>query len=119
MPATAKMNHDGLEKWMLGSTADPFVNANMLELSKTGFMSNRGRQNAASYLISDLQVDWRFGAAHFESMLIDFDAASNYGNWQYLAGVGNDPKPDRYFNTKKQAAYYDPNGSYQQLWLRG
>jgi deoxyribodipyrimidine photo-lyase len=79
-------------------------------------MSNRGRQNVASYLIHDLKVDWRAGAAYFERMLIDYDAASNYGNWLYIAGVGNDPRPFRKFNTKMQQEYYDPEGTFVEKW---
>ena len=59
----------------------------MRELSATGWMSNRGRQNVASYLVNDLGIDWRMGAYWFEHMLIDYDPCSNWGNWQYLAGV--------------------------------
>jgi deoxyribodipyrimidine photo-lyase len=105
------------ESWINGTTANDFINANMLEIKHTGFMSNRGRQVAASYLINDLDGDWRQGAAYFESVLVDFDAASNYGNWQYIAGVGNDPRPNRYFNPKTQAERYDPNNAFQRLWL--
>ncbi len=89
----------------------------MLELEKTGWMSNRGRQNVASYFAKELQLDWRIGAAYFESMLLDYDVHSNYGNWMYVSGVGNDPR-DRKFNIKLQAERYDPSGKYQQLWLQ-
>jgi deoxyribodipyrimidine photo-lyase len=106
------------EKWQTGNTGEPFVDANMQELNLTGFMSNRGRQNVASYLVKDLNADWRMGAAWFESMLVDYDPCSNYGNWMYVAGVGNDPREDRYFNVKKQAERYDPDGEYVKLWLR-
>ena len=99
-----------------GNTGDPFVDANMRELLFTGWMSNRGRQNVASYLVHQMKQDWRKGAAWFESLLIDYDPASNYGNWMYAAGVGNDPR-DRVFNTKRQAAMYDKDGKFQQLWL--
>jgi len=75
------------EKWCKGETGYPFVDANMRELNATGFMSNRGRQNVASFLSKDLEIDWRFGAEYFESMLIDHDPCSNWGNWQYAAGV--------------------------------
>jgi deoxyribodipyrimidine photo-lyase len=78
-----------------------FIDASMIELKLTGFMSNRGRQNAASYLCSDLALDWRYGAAYFEHQLIDYDVCSNLGNWAYLAGVGNDPRGSRYYNIKK------------------
>jgi deoxyribodipyrimidine photo-lyase len=105
------------ENWKLGKTADDFVNANMLELRNTGFMSNRGRQNVASYLCHDLKLDWRMGAAYFEEMLIDYDVSSNWCNWAYIAGVGNDPRNGRAFNLEKQAKTYDPEAKYRKLWL--
>ena len=103
-------------KWKNGRTNNPFVNANMNELRVTGWMSNRGRQNVASYLINNLELDWRKGAQWFEEQLIDYDPCSNYGNWLYLSGYGNDPRPGRYFNVKKQAATYDPQGKYTNMW---
>lgn len=102
--------------WTQGQTGDALVDAAMRELKETGFQSNRARQNAASYWIHDLKQPWRVGAAYFEAMLLDYDAASNWGNWAYIAGVGNDPRPFRKFNTEKQAAQYDPDGSYQRTW---
>ncbi|MEM6963523.1 MAG: DASH family cryptochrome [Bacteroidota bacterium] len=105
-----------MQKWIDGETGDDFVDANMIELKSTGFMSNRGRQNVASYLVHQLNLDWRAGAAWFESMLIDYDVTSNYGNWIYAAGVGNDPR-DRVFNTQKQASMYDKSKSFRRLWL--
>lgn len=112
-------NHDRnkIQQWINGHTNDEFVNANMIELATTGWMSNRGRQNVASYFVHDLQQDWTIGAAYFESQLIDYDVHSNYGNWMYVAGVGNDPI-NRKFNTQLQAKSYDPNGSYRALWLQ-
>lgn len=106
-----------LLKWINGQSEDDFVNANMLELKHTGWMSNRGRQNVASYWAKQLHQDWRIGAAYFESMLVDYDVHSNWGNWMYNSGVGNDPR-NRIFNTKRQAEMYDPNRKYQQLWLQ-
>ncbi|ASU32528.1 DASH family cryptochrome [Mucilaginibacter xinganensis] len=106
-----------LNNWITGKTGVPFIDANMTELNLTGFMSNRGRQNVASYLCNDLHLDWRYGAAYFEQQLIDYDVCNNWGNWAYLAGVGNDPRTNRYFNIAKQAATYDSNGTFQQLWL--
>jgi deoxyribodipyrimidine photo-lyase len=106
-----------LNKWITGNTPEPFVNANMLELAATGFMSNRGRQNVASFFAKGWKLDWRMGAAYFESMLVDYDVHSNYGNWMYNAGVGNDPR-DRQFNIAWQAARYDANGSFQNTWLQ-
>ena len=105
-----------IQQWIQGETKDDFVNANMIELRETGFMSNRGRQNVASYFSKELLLDWRIGAAYFESMLIDYDVHSNYGNWMYVAGVGNDPR-DRKFNTQLQAERYDQNHKYRKLWL--
>ncbi len=112
-----KVNKQLLQEWIDGQTKQVFVNANMLELKKTGFMSNRGRQNVASYFCHDLKLDWRFGAAYFEQELIDYDVTSNWGNWAYIAGVGNDPRPDRIFNIEKQAQDYDKKGLYRKLWL--
>ena len=89
----------------------------MIELQKTGWMSNRGRQNVASYWAKEWEQDWRIAAKYFESMLIDYDVHSNYGNWMYLGGVGNDPRPNRAFNLEKQAEYYDPDGTFRKLWL--
>lgn len=103
-------------QWCDGVTPDDFVNANMIELKKTGWMSNRGRQNVASYLIHDLNVSWTLGASYFEKMLIDYDPDSNWGNWLYLSGRGSDPR-SRKFNTQKQANDYDPSGSYRRKWL--
>lgn len=103
--------------WRKGRTGVPFIDANMREIAKTGFMSNRGRQNVASFLVNDLQVNWQYGAEYFESMLVDYDAASNWGNWNYLAGVGNDPREIRIFNIMSQARKYDPQGEYVKLWL--
>jgi len=104
-----------LDDWIEGRTQEPFVNANMIELKKTGWMSNRGRQNVASYFAKELLMDWRIGAAYFESQLIDYDVHSNYGNWMYVSGVGNDPR-DRKFNVQLQAERYDAAGKFQLLW---
>ncbi len=106
------------EKWCSGMTGIPFVDANMRELKHTGFMSNRGRQNVASFLVKDLKIDWRMGAEWFESLLLDYDPCSNYGNWNYVAGIGNDPRENRYFNVVKQAKRYDEDGLYVKQWCR-
>jgi deoxyribodipyrimidine photo-lyase len=90
----------------------------MRELKATGFMSNRGRQNVASFWVHEYAQDWRYGAAYFEEQLIDYDPASNWGNWAYLAGVGHDPRGWRKFNIEKQAQQYDPDDKYQDLWLK-
>ncbi|MDO3382450.1 DASH family cryptochrome [Gilvimarinus algae] len=104
------------KQWCQGSTPYPLVNALMHELNATGWMSNRGRQIAASCLVNELALDWRYGAAYFEQRLIDYDVASNWGNWQYIAGVGADPRGGRHFNLEKQAEQYDPGGDYVNRW---
>ncbi len=103
--------------WAEGETGIPFIDANMRELAQTGFMSNRGRQNVASFLTKDLLVNWVMGAEWFESMLVDYDPCSNYCNWLYVAGVGNDPRENRYFNIITQAQRYDANGDYVKTWI--
>lgn len=104
-------------KWCSGNTPYSLVNACMKELSATGYLSNRGRQIVASCLVNELSVDWRYGAAWFEQNLIDYDAAVNWGNWQYISGVGTDPRGGRHFNITKQTELYDPYKEYQSLWL--
>ena len=106
-----------INQWINGETDSDFINANMLEIKNTGWMSNRGRQNVASYFCKILKQDWRIGAAYFEKMLIDYDVHSNYGNWMYLAGVGNDPR-SRTFNAAKQAEQYDSEYKFRNLWLK-
>jgi len=104
------------QAWCHGNTPFPLVNALMSQLNETGFMSNRGRQIAASCFVNELSLDWRYGAAYFEQQLIDYDIASNWGNWQYLAGVGADPRGLRHFNLDKQTAQYDPEGQFINKW---
>lgn len=105
------------KNWLNGTTKEHFVNANMIELNESGWMSNRGRQNVASYLVHDLGIDWRIGAEYFESLLLDYDVSSNWCNWQYVSGVGNDPRENRKFNIKLQQERYDPNNRYTKYWL--
>lgn len=105
------------QRWVEGLTGVPFVDANMRELKATGFMSNRGRQNVASFLVNDLGIDWTWGASYFESQLIDYDVCSNWGNWMYVGGVGNDPRENRYFNILRQANNYDKKGDFVRLWI--
>jgi deoxyribodipyrimidine photo-lyase len=112
-----KQDWPRFEQWCQGQTGFPLVDANMRELAATGFMSNRGRQNVASFLTKNLGIDWRMGAEWFESLLIDYDPCSNYGNWNYTAGVGNDARGFRYFNIPKQSKDYDPKGHYVKHWL--
>jgi deoxyribodipyrimidine photo-lyase len=116
IPATHFCPHQ-FRAWCDGETAYPLINAIMKELISTGFISNRARQLAASALIHELECDWRYGAAWFEQHLLDYDVASNWGNWQYIAGVGADPRGGRHFNIDKQSKLYDPNLEYQKKWL--
>ncbi len=118
---TAQKTHgsfyaERFRKWCQGNTPYPIVNACMKQLNQTGFMSNRGRQIVASCLLHELGIDWRYGAAYFEERLIDYDVASNWGNWQYIAGVGADPRGGRQFNLEKQTEQYDPNHSFINKW---
>ena len=104
------------QQWKKGETPFPIVNACMHQLNETGYMSNRGRQLVASCLVHELGLDWRYGAAYFESQLVDYDVASNWGNWQYLAGVGADPRGSRQFNLEKQTEMYDPHMEFIDRW---
>ena len=103
--------------WSEGRTGMPLIDASIKELNQTGFTSNRARQNLASFLVNDLKVNWQIGAEYFESLLIDYDPCSNWGNWNYIAGVGNDPREGRYFNIVSQARKYDPEGTFVRSWL--
>jgi len=105
------------ETWCEGQTGYPLIDANMRELKTTGFMSNRGRQNVASFLTKNLGINWQMGAQWFESLLIDYDVCSNWGNWNYTAGIGNDARGFRYFNIPKQSLDNDYHGDYLRHWL--
>lgn len=106
------------QKWCFGNSPYPLVNACMNQLAHTGYLSNRGRQIAASCLVNELEVDWRHGAAWFEHQLVDYDVAVNWGNWQYIAGVGADPRGGRHFNLTKQTEMFDARGSYRARWVK-
>lgn len=117
IPIPWKEDWKRFDLWREGMTGFPLVDANMRELTATGFMSNRGRQNVASFLTKNLGINWQMGAEWFESWLIDYDVCSNWGNWNYTAGVGNDSRGFRFFNIVKQSKDYDPDGSYVKHWL--
>lgn len=104
------------QKWCQGETPYPLVNACMRQLNATGYMSNRGRQIVASCLVNELDMDWRYGAAYFEQHLVDYDVAVNWGNWQYLAGVGADPRGKRRFDIDKQTESYDRERKFINKW---
>lgn len=107
-----------LDAWRHGRTGIPFVDAGMRELWATGTMHNRVRMSAASLLVKNLLVDWRVGEAWFWDTLVDADEASNPGNWQWVAGSGQDAAPYfRVFNPERQAARFDPDGAYVRRWV--
>jgi len=103
--------------WQEGRTGVPFIDANMRELRSTGWMSSCGRQCVASFLIKDLGLDWRLGAEWFESFLLDHDLTSNYGNWNYSAGIGNDPDQGKHLDVLNRGLEYDPAGEYIRTWV--
>nr|WP_067059494.1 DASH family cryptochrome [Mucilaginibacter sp. L294] len=111
-------NQDELfEHWKNGQTGVPFIDAAMHQLNATGFINNYSRQAVATYLTKDLQVDWTKGALYFEEKLIDYSPASNWGNWAFVAGVGNDTKSNRFFNAAKPTDQLDTNSDFITTWL--
>ncbi|KAI2617072.1 cryptochrome [Hypoxylon sp. NC1633] len=101
-----------------GTTGMGLIDASQRELLHTGYTSNRARQNVASFLAKHLNIDWRYGAEWYEMLLVDYDVSSNWANWQYVAGVGNDPRGEaRIFNPVKQAFDYDKDGDYVRCWV--
>ncbi len=108
-----------LERFNAGTTGMGLIDASQRELLHTGYTSNRARQNVASFLAKHLGIDWRYGAEWYEMLLVDYDVSSNWANWQYVAGVGNDPRSDvRIFNPVKQTFDYDKNGDYIRTWVQ-
>jgi deoxyribodipyrimidine photo-lyase len=105
------------EAWKEGMTGYPIVDAGMRELAREGFMHNRARMIVASFLTKTLYLDWRLGAAHFSEMLADADLANNCGNWQWVAGTGNDTRPNRVLNPLRQAHRFDPRGEYVRRYV--
>jgi deoxyribodipyrimidine photo-lyase len=105
------------EAWQQGRTGYPLVDAAMRQLAEEGFMHNRARMTVASFLCKDLYVDWRPGAWHFWDLLTDGEIANNAGNWQWVAGTGNDTRPNRVLNPVRQAERFDPEGLYVRRYL--
>ncbi len=105
-------------KWCEGKTGYPIVDAGMRQLNETGFMHNRVRMITASFLIKHLLIDWRWGEAYFAEKLLDFDLASNNGNWQWAAGSGCDAAPYfRVFNPALQTEKFDQEEAYIRQWI--
>jgi deoxyribodipyrimidine photo-lyase len=106
------------QRWCKGSTGFPIVDAGMREMNKTGFMHNRVRMIAASFLIKDLHIDWRWGEKYFAQTLLDYDPAVNNGNWQWVASTGSDAQPYfRIFNPWNQQKKFDPECTYIKQWV--
>ncbi len=109
---------DAFEAWRTGRTGYPVVDAAMRQLRATGFVHNRARMIAASFLTKDLLLDWQDGEAEFMRHLVDGDVASNNGGWQWTAGTGTDPQPwFRVFNPVLQGKRFDPDGAYVRRWV--
>lgn len=100
------------DAWRRGRTGVPIVDAGMRQLLREGYMHNRARLITAAFLVRVLRVHWKEGADHFHALLTDGDVADNYGNWQWVAGTGNDTRPGRRFNLLRQARRFDPEGDY-------
>jgi deoxyribodipyrimidine photo-lyase len=111
-------NEEEFDAWCNGMTGYPMVDAGMRELNATGFMHNRVRMVVAGFLTKHLLIDWRWGEAYFAGKLLDFELASNNGNWQWAAGTGCDAAPYfRIFNPTEQARKFDPAGVYLRKWI--
>ena len=110
-------DEEALTAWRDGLTGYPIVDAAMRQLRAEGWMPGRARLLAASFLVKDLRLDWRLGAAHFAELLVDGDVASNSGNWQWVAGTGTDTRPNRIFNPVRQALRFDPAGDYVRRYV--
>ncbi|MEU6577331.1 deoxyribodipyrimidine photo-lyase [Streptomyces sp. NPDC046805] len=108
---------EDIEAWREGRTGYPIVDAAMRQLLHEGWMHNRGRLLAASFLAKTLYVDWRVGARHFLELLVDGDVANNQLNWQWMAGTGTDTRPNRVLNPITQAKRFDPDGAYVRRWV--
>jgi len=106
-----------LAAWKAGMTGYPIIDAGMRQLAAEGFMHNRARLLTASFLTKNLGIHWTQGARHFFDLLTDGDVSNNSGNWQWVAGTGNDTRPNRRFNPLRQAHRFDPDGSYVRRYV--
>ncbi|KFX99627.1 hypothetical protein V490_01733 [Pseudogymnoascus sp. VKM F-3557] len=117
-PSSDPASSAALARFLNGTTGTGLIDASQRELAITGYTSSRARQNVANFLAKHLELDWRLGAEWYEYSLTDYDVSSCWGNWQYVAGVGNDPRGDgRSFNPIKQSWDYDPKGEYCRTWI--
>ena len=106
-----------LDAWRAGQTGIPIVDAGLRQLAAEGFMHNRARMITASFLTRNLGIDWRHGYAHFGALLADGDVAANAGNWQWVAGTGNNTRPNRVLNPLRQAQRFDHDGRYVRRYV--
>ncbi|KFY14615.1 hypothetical protein V492_02522 [Pseudogymnoascus sp. VKM F-4246] len=117
-PSSDPASSAALARFLNGTTGTGLIDASQRELALTGYTSSRARQNVANFLAKHLELDWRLGAEWYEYALMDYDVSSCWGNWQYVAGVGNDPRGEgRSFNPIKQSWDYDPKGEYCRTWI--
>ncbi len=108
----------GLQAWQQGRTGYPIVDAGMRELWHSGWMHNRVRMVAASFLVKHLLINWQFGERWFWDTLVDADLANNAAGWQWVAGCGTDAAPFfRIFNPTRQGERFDPGGDYVRRWI--
>jgi deoxyribodipyrimidine photolyase len=112
-----RADSDAFEAWQHGQTGVPVVDAGLRQLRQEGWMHNRARMITASLLCRQLHIDWRLGAGHFMAWLVDGDIASNYGNWQWVAGTGNNTRPGRVLNPLRQARRFDRRGDYVRRYV--
>jgi len=112
-----RVDPDALVAWQSGDTGVPIVDAGMRQLAAEGFLPNRARLITAGFLTRTMRIDWRHGLRWYQRWLVDADVANNAGNWQWVAGTGNDPRPNRGFNALRQARRFDPDGEYVRRWV--
>jgi deoxyribodipyrimidine photo-lyase len=112
-----RQDADALEAWRTGRTGIPIVDAGMRQLAAEGFMHNRARMITASFLTRNLRIDWREGYRHFGALLADADVANNAGNWQWVAGTGNNSRPNRVMNPLRQAQRFDKSGAFVRRYV--
>jgi deoxyribodipyrimidine photo-lyase len=116
-PRAWTQDQDALDAWRAGRTGIPIVDAGLRQLAAEGFMHNRARMITASFLTKTLGIDWRHGYRHFAGLLADGDVANNAGNWQWVAGTGNNPRPGRVLNPLRQAERFDRDGGYVRRYV--
>ncbi|WP_405145176.1 DNA photolyase family protein [Sphaerisporangium sp. NBC_01403] len=110
-------DEDAAQAWREGMTGVPIVDAGMRQLLAEGWMHNRARMIVGSFLTKRLMIHWRVGGEHFAELLLDGDIPNNWGNWQWVAGTGNDTRPNRVLNPLRQAHRFDADGAYVRRYV--